>query len=122
MTPIAAGEGIIRDQAHERRHDARHQAGSGQRRGKARPLTSESWHASKAQDGRIHKNNVCHHHKGGDSRQDLCANCCTSRLQCKHLSAYYKVFYMAQLLKNLGGSYQQAAFVSDHLDERQRQE
>jgi hypothetical protein len=29
---------------------------------------------------------------------------------------------MAQLLKNLGGSYQQAAFVSDHLDERQRQE
>jgi hypothetical protein len=29
---------------------------------------------------------------------------------------------MAQLLKNLGSSSQQAAFVSDHLDARQRQE
>ena len=27
------------------------------------------------------------------------------------------VFYIAQLLKNLGFSYQQAKFVSDHLDE-----
>jgi DDE superfamily endonuclease/Winged helix-turn helix len=32
------------------------------------------------------------------------------------------VFSIAQLLKNLGCSYQKAAFVSDHLDERKRQE
>ena len=32
---------------------------------------------------------------------------------------YYNVFYIAQLLKNLGFSfYQKAAFVSDHLHER----
>jgi transposase len=35
---------------------------------------------------------------------------------------YYNVFYIAQLLKNLGFSYQKAAFVSDHLDEQKRQE
>jgi len=29
----------------------------------------------------------------------------------------YSVFYLAELLKNLGFSYQKAAFVSDHLDE-----
>ena len=34
----------------------------------------------------------------------------------------YNVFYIAQLLKNLGFSYQKAAFVSDHLDERKRHE
>ena len=34
----------------------------------------------------------------------------------------YNVFYIAQLLKNLGFSYQKAAFVSDHLDENKRQE
>jgi transposase len=33
----------------------------------------------------------------------------------------YNVFYMAQLLKNLGFSYQKAAFVSAHLDESKRQ-
>jgi transposase len=32
----------------------------------------------------------------------------------------YNVFYIAQLLKNLGFSYQKAAFVSDHLDEAKR--
>ena len=32
---------------------------------------------------------------------------------------FYNVFYIAQLLKNLGFSYQKAAFVSDHLDEAQ---
>jgi hypothetical protein len=32
----------------------------------------------------------------------------------------YNIFYIAQLLKNLGFSYQKAAFVSDHLDEGQR--
>jgi transposase len=32
----------------------------------------------------------------------------------------YNVFYIAQLLKNLGLSYQKAAFVSDHLDEDKR--
>jgi transposase len=34
----------------------------------------------------------------------------------------YNVFYIAQLLKNLGFSYQKAAFVSDHLNEHKRQE
>ena len=34
---------------------------------------------------------------------------------------FYKVFYIAQLLKNLGFSFQKAAFVSDHLDEAKRQ-
>ena len=32
---------------------------------------------------------------------------------------FYNVFYIAQLLKNLGFSYQKAAFVSAHLDEAQ---
>lgn len=34
---------------------------------------------------------------------------------------FYNVFYIAQLLKNLGFSYQKAAFVADHLDAGQRQ-
>ena len=33
---------------------------------------------------------------------------------------YYNVFYLAQLLKHLGFSYQKAAFVSDHLNEEKR--
>jgi transposase len=33
---------------------------------------------------------------------------------------FYNVFYLAQWLKNLGFSYQKAAFVSDHLDAGQR--
>jgi transposase len=33
---------------------------------------------------------------------------------------FYNVFYIAQLLKNLGLSYQKAAFVSDHLDVAKR--
>jgi transposase len=33
---------------------------------------------------------------------------------------FYNVFYIAQLLRNLGLSYQKAAFVSAHLDEGQR--
>jgi transposase len=33
---------------------------------------------------------------------------------------FYNVFYIAQLLKNLGFSFQKAAFVSDHLDEDKR--
>ena len=40
----------------------------------------------------------------------------------ERFGAYYNVFYIAQLLKNLGFSYQKAAFVSDHLDEHKRQE
>jgi len=35
---------------------------------------------------------------------------------------FYNIFYIAQLLKNLGFSYQKAAFVSDHLNEAKRQE
>jgi len=34
---------------------------------------------------------------------------------------FYNVFYIAPLLKNLGFSYQKAAFVSDHLNESKRQ-
>ena len=34
---------------------------------------------------------------------------------------FYNVFYIAQLLKNLGFSFQKAAFLSDHLDEEKRQ-
>jgi transposase len=40
----------------------------------------------------------------------------------ERFGVYYNVFYSAQLLKNLGFSYQKAAFVSDHLNEAQRQE
>lgn len=39
----------------------------------------------------------------------------------ERFSVSYNVFYIAQLLKNLGFSYQKAAFVSDHLDEIARQ-
>ena len=35
---------------------------------------------------------------------------------------FYNVFYLAQFLKNLGFSWQKAAFVSDHLDELKRHE
>jgi transposase len=35
---------------------------------------------------------------------------------------FYNIFYIAQLLKNLGFSYQKAAFVSDHLNEAKRHE
>jgi transposase len=35
---------------------------------------------------------------------------------------YYNVFYIAQLLRNLGFSYQKAAFVSAHLNDEKRQE
>lgn len=35
---------------------------------------------------------------------------------------FYSVFYVAQLLDNLGFSYQKAAFVSDHLNEQKRQD
>jgi transposase len=34
---------------------------------------------------------------------------------------FYNVFYIAQLLKNLGFSFQKAAFISDHLDADKRQ-
>src|SRR5262245_9449202 len=34
---------------------------------------------------------------------------------------FYNVFYIAQLLKHLGFSFQKAAFVSDHLDKDKRQ-
>jgi transposase len=39
----------------------------------------------------------------------------------ERFGVYYNVFYVAQLLKNLGFSYQKAAFVSDHLNEAKRQ-
>lgn len=40
----------------------------------------------------------------------------------ERFGVYYNVFYIAQLLKNLGFSYQKAAFVSDHLNEAKRHE
>jgi len=40
----------------------------------------------------------------------------------ERFGVYYNVFYIAQLLKNFGFSYQKAAFVSDHLNEAKRQE
>jgi transposase len=40
----------------------------------------------------------------------------------ERFGVYYNVFYIAQLLKNYGFSYQKAAFVSDHLDECKRHE
>jgi transposase len=40
----------------------------------------------------------------------------------ERFGVFYNVFYLAQLLKNLGFSYQKAAFVSDHLNEAKRQE
>jgi len=40
----------------------------------------------------------------------------------ERFGVYYNVFYIAQLLKNLGFSSQKAACVSDHLDERKRHE
>jgi transposase len=40
----------------------------------------------------------------------------------ERFGVFYNVFYIAQLLKNLGLSFQKAAFVSDHLDEHKRQE
>ena len=43
------------------------------------------------------------------------------QLICERFGGYYNVFYIAQLLKNLGFSFQKAAFVSDHLDENTRQ-
>jgi transposase len=38
----------------------------------------------------------------------------------ERFGVFYNVFYIAQLLKNLGFSYQKAAFVSDHLDVAKR--
>jgi transposase len=43
------------------------------------------------------------------------------QLMYERFGVYYNVFYIAQLLKNLGLSFQKAAFVSDHLDEAKRQ-
>jgi transposase len=43
------------------------------------------------------------------------------QLIAERFGVYYNVFYIAQLLKNLGFSFQKAAFVSDHLDEAKRQ-
>ena len=41
----------------------------------------------------------------------------TQQLIKDRFGVLYNVFYLAQLLRNLGFSYQKAAFVSDHLDE-----
>jgi transposase len=41
---------------------------------------------------------------------------------CERFGVYYHVFYIAPWLKNVGFSYQTAAFVADHLHEPKRQE
>jgi transposase len=43
------------------------------------------------------------------------------QLICDRFGVFYNVFSIAPLLKNLGFSFQKAAFVSDHLDEDKRQ-
>lgn len=40
----------------------------------------------------------------------------------EQFGVFYSVFYISQLLKSLGFSFQKAAFVSDHLDELKRKE
>ena len=40
----------------------------------------------------------------------------------EHFGVLYNVFYLAQLLRDLGFSWQKAKFVSDHLDEAKRQQ
>jgi transposase len=40
----------------------------------------------------------------------------------EQFGVFYSVFYISQLLKSLGFSFQKAAFVSDHLDEAKRKE
>src|SRR6266850_1693131 len=49
--------------------------------------------------------------------------CLSQSSACNQTSTigYYNVFYLAQLLRNLGFSYQKAAFVSAHLNEEKRQ-
>jgi transposase len=42
------------------------------------------------------------------------------QLICDRFGVFYNVFYIAQLRKNLGFSFQKAAFVSDHRNEEQR--
>lgn len=37
-------------------------------------------------------------------------------------AVFYSVYYICQLLKNMGFSYQKACFVSDHLDEKAREQ
>jgi transposase len=44
------------------------------------------------------------------------------QLSHERLGVYDNVFYIAQLLKHLGYSYQKAAFVSEHLNDAKRQE
>lgn len=44
------------------------------------------------------------------------------RLLDDRFGVFYNIFYIAQLLKNLGFSYQKAAFVSAHLNDAKRQE
>jgi transposase len=39
----------------------------------------------------------------------------------QRFGVFYSVYYICQLLKNLGFSYQKAKFVADHLDEQKRQ-
>lgn len=61
----------------------------------------------------------------GPVKAGFCSACWRSpmiqQLIYDRFGIFYNVFYIAQLLKNLGFSYQKAAFVSAHLDEGQRQ-
>ena len=60
----------------------------------------------------------------GPSAAGFAGNCWRSPM-IQHLiqekyGVSYSVYYISELLKNLGFSYQKAAFVSDHLDETKR--
>lgn len=62
----------------------------------------------------------------GPAKAGFTGNCWRSPM-IRHLiyekfGIYYSVFYISQLLKNMGFSYQKARFVSDHLDEKAREE
>lgn len=62
----------------------------------------------------------------GPAEAGFLSNCWRSPM-IQHLifskyGTFYSVHYVSQLLKNMGFSYQKARFISDHLDEKARQE
>lgn len=62
----------------------------------------------------------------GPAKAGFSGNCWRSpmiqHLIYKKWQVFYAVNYLAQLLKNMGFSYQKARFISDHLDKEKRQE
>ncbi|MDY6844995.1 MAG: IS630 family transposase, partial [Thermodesulfobacteriota bacterium] len=62
----------------------------------------------------------------GPTEAGFLSNCWRSpmiqHLIYKKYGVFYSVYYISQLLKNMGFSYQKARFVSDHLDEEARKQ